>query len=340
MPKKSSLHDKVFKLLKDKELAAQVLTVLLPPEISSLFDWQTLDVTDTAAVLGNKSLYADFIVKIALLDGEQVMFYIILEHKSYDDPDAIVQIMSYYAALCKRTKCAVVPMILLCCADPNVVIQESYLRWAWRKHDTSSPAMQKLLSWLPDFTLKVFYPSKFARPRLWRGGTPAGIVLYGLVNFWQATEDDVAQIIEKSREIKDTRHRYIIDSLIDYYENTDKKFGWQAFDRIERERWPELPEEELLMPDILLGYERVGAENFARGRVEGVVEGRVEGREEGISVGREEGISVGREEGISVGRENLILNMLKSGKLNDTMIREVTGISKKELATLKRKLKN
>ncbi len=86
------------------------------------------------------------------------------------------------------------------------------------------------------------------------------------------------------------------------------------------------------MPDILLGYERVGAENFARGRVEGVVEGRVEGREEGISVGREEGISVGR--------ENLILNMLKSGKLNDTMIREVTGISKKELATLKRKLKN
>ena len=96
------------------------------------------------------------------------------------------------------------------------------------------------------------------------------------------------------------------------YEDTDNHYGREDFNRIERQRWPNLPEKELLMPEILLGQERI----------------------------REEGISLGREKGIALGRENLILEMLKSGKMTDSVICDVAGLSEEELAQLKRKLKN
>ena len=89
-------------------------------------------------------------------------------------------------------------------------------------------------------------------------------------------------------------------------------YGREEFDRIERQRWPNLPEEELLMPEILLGQERI----------------------------HKEGVALGEKKGIALGQENIILRMLKSGKMTDSMICEVTGISNTGLTQLKKKLKN
>ena len=139
---------------------------------------------------------------------------------------------------------------------------------------------------------------------------------------WKATEDTVAKIIEKSRELNLEDYHYLLDSLIDYYKYTDNKYGHEEFDRIERQRWPDLPEEELLMPEILLGQERI----------------HQEGVDKGIILGQKKGIALGQKKGIALGQEKLILKMLKSGKMTDNMICEVAGISKTELAQLKRKI--
>ena len=78
------------------------------------------------------------------------------------------------------------------------------------------------------------------------------------------------------------------------------------------------------MPEILLGQERI----------------HKEGVDEGIILGRKEGIALGQKKGVALGQEKLILRMLKSGKMADSMICEVAEISKTELAKLKKKLKN
>ena len=68
-----------------------------------------------------------------------------------------------------------------------------------------------------------------------------------MANFGAATDDTVAKIIEKIRELNLEEYRYLVDSLIDYYKHTDNKYGRKEFDRIERQRWPDLAEEELLI---------------------------------------------------------------------------------------------
>lgn len=254
------------------------------------------------------------IVRVRLRNGESIVIYLPIEHKSSPDQNVMLQILEQFTVICKKTKSIVVPIILLCCKDKNFTIPNSYLRWVLRDHDTSSPEIQELLKWLPDFRCVVVNLHDIAPERIWQAGVPAGLMLYAMTNFWTANDDDVAKIIKKSRELNLDNQRYLIDSLIDYYQNTDNGYGREEFNRIERERDPNLPEEELLMPEILLGQERI--------------------RKEGV----DEGVILGQKKGIALGQEKLILKMLKSGKMTDSMICEVAEISKEELAQLKRKL--
>ena len=84
-------------------------------------------------------------------------------------------------------------------------------------------------------------------------------------------------------------------------------------------------------------------EGFLEGREEGKEEGRKEGREEG----REEGKKEGKEEGIREGkkawikeeREKTIKNMLKMN-LDEKIIEEIVGVSRKEIERIKRTIKN
>ena len=247
---------------------------------------------------------------IRLRGGEPLVIYLPMEHKSYPDQNVIVQVLEQFTAICKKTKSIVVPIIILCCKDKEFSIPNSYLRWVLRDYDLSTPEMKKLINWLPDFRCMVANLQNIDSNQLWQAGIPGGLLAYTMANFWAATDDTVAKIIEKIRELNLEEYRYLVDNLIDYYEHTDNKYGRKEFDRIERQRWPDLPEEELLMPEILLGQERI--------------------HKEGVDLGRKEGV----DEGIILGRENLILEMLKSGKMTDDMICEITGISKTELAKL------
>ena len=318
------MHDKIFKLFKEDLPIKQLLTMLLPEEICNLLDWETLEITDSESLLKNKSVHTDIIVKIQLSGGQPIVIYLPMEHKSYPDQNVILQVLEQFTAICKKTKSIVVPIIILCCKDKNFTIPNSYLRWVLRDYDLSTPEMQKLIKWLPDFSCVVTNLQNIDSDQLWQAGLHAGILVYTMANFWSATDDVVAKIIEKSRGLNHEERGYLLDSLIDYYENTDKKYGRQEFDRIERQRWPELPEEELLMPEILLGRERA----------------HKEGVDKGIILGRKEGVALGRKEGVALGQEELILKMLKSGKMTDDMICDVFGFSKVELAGFKRKVES
>jgi predicted transposase/invertase (TIGR01784 family) len=66
-------------------------------------------------------------------------------------------------------------------------------------------------------------------------------------------------------------------------------------------------------------------------------EGREEGGEEGREEGREEGIAIGETRGIEKGIEKAAISMLKQ-KLDDSLIKSVTGFSQDDLDKLKNKL--
>ena len=317
-------HDKFFKIFKDILLLKQLLMMLLAKEICDLLDWATLEVIDSETLLGNKSVSTDIIVRIRLLSGQSLVIYLPMEHKSYPDQNVILQVLEQFTAICKKTKSIVVPIIILCCKDKTFTVPNSYLRWVLRDHDLTTPEMQKLIKLFPDFSCLVRNLHDIDSDSLWQAGTPANLLVYTMANFWTATDDTVAKIIEKSRELNLKEYHNLIDSIIDYYQDTDNKYGREEFDRIERQRWPDLPEGELLMPEILLGQERI----------------HKEGVDKGIILGRKEGIALGQEKGIALGQEKLILKMLKSAQMTDSMICQVAEISQTELAKLKKKLKD
>ena len=97
--------------------------------------------------------------------------------------------------------------------------------------------------------------------------------------------------------------------------------------------------------DIKNGIDTAKKEGIEQGRKEGFQQGHekgiAQGREEGIAQGREEGIAQGREEGIAQGREEGIVSTnadnarkMKSLGVSDEIIRQVTGLSKEEIARL------
>ena len=216
--------------------------MIFPKEVCDLFDWDTLEITDSESLLKNKSVCTDIIVKIRLISGESIVIFLPMEHKSYPDQNVILQVLEQFTAICKKTKSIVVLIIILCCKDKTFTVPDSYLRWVLRDHDVSTPEMQKLIKWLPDFGCVVVNLHDIDSDQLWQAGTPAGLLVYAMANFWTATDDAVAKIIEKSRELNLEEYRYLIDSLIDYYENTDNGYGREEFNRIERQRWPDLPD--------------------------------------------------------------------------------------------------
>ena len=93
------------------------------------------------------------------------------------------------------------------------------------------------------------------------------------------------------------------------------EFGWDRLVRIEQET---LPEEEWLVARLKFSREDYGREQLQHGLAEGRVEGRVEGKDEA--------------------RHEIAMRMLEEGE-PEAKISHMTGMTKKELALLKRGLK-
>ena len=93
-----------------------------------------------------------------------------------------------------------------------------------------------------------------------------------MCELWDANDDTLALILEKARRLTRAEAVNLLAALRDYYHSADNSIDRQDFARVERERWPDLKEEEKLMPTIDFGFER--AER--RGREQGIEKNRRE----------------------------------------------------------------
>ena len=101
------------------------------------------------------------------------------------------------------------------------------------------------------------------------------------------------------------------------------EFNWGRLISIEQKIFPE---EEWLVARLKFSREAYGDEQREQGIELGIVKGRAEGKAEGLAEGK------GEE------RRDIAIKMIRKGK-SDAEISELTGLSKKELALLKRGLK-
>jgi predicted transposase/invertase (TIGR01784 family) len=100
MPKPiNNLHDKFVKdMLSDKELATAFLEEMLPEEVVEQLDLPSLTYNDKSYITPElDEIFSDMVMDLRLKTGKSLQITILLEHKSYIDANAPIQILRYLA---------------------------------------------------------------------------------------------------------------------------------------------------------------------------------------------------------------------------------------------------
>ncbi len=111
-------HNKFFKLVFSRGVTtAEFIENNLPPDIVSLIDLESLEYEkDTFIDERFKDHFSDLLIKMKLANGKTGYLYILIEHKSYQDPIAAFQILKYkvftWDMLEKRKELIRFPVIL------------------------------------------------------------------------------------------------------------------------------------------------------------------------------------------------------------------------------------
>ncbi|MBX2953579.1 MAG: Rpn family recombination-promoting nuclease/putative transposase [Leadbetterella sp.] len=93
-------HDNFIKqLLSHKELAVDFLKEYLPGSLVKIIDFKTLTHQDTSYINENlKASFSDLVWSVEMHEKKKLRISLLLEHKSYADPEAAFQLLDYLAS--------------------------------------------------------------------------------------------------------------------------------------------------------------------------------------------------------------------------------------------------
>lgn len=283
MKRQAGLHDSFFKsTFKNHKYIRKLLQIIFPAEVLIHTSLDKVTVQDgELSTLGGGQLRADLVVALPLKDDTstaEITVSLIFEHKSYRDPDAIIQIMEYYVELCREQRKQkqgkrniIIPVVLLCCKDKDYHPPSDYLQWVFGDEEVPEAA-RALAPWLPKLFGNVVNLRQLPPERVWTVGDSIGIIVHGMCELWDANDDTLALMFEKARQLARTEAVNLLAALRDYYHSADNSIDRQDFARVERERWPDLKEEDRFMPTIDFGFERAERQ----GREQGIEQERLD----------------------------------------------------------------
>ena len=340
-------HDSLFKkVFKRPEYCRSLLQVLLRPSFYVIFDWSLLKISEsiTTGAKGEERR-ADIVLEVPLLNSKfRVIITIILEHKSYRDNNAILQMLGYYNEIAQETGGIILPIIVTCCKDKQASISSDYLSWALQQQGAPEE-LKKQFRNLPNFHCLVVNLHDLSYRRMRRGGEAVSLALFGMRNYWDMDEEVVVKILEKAHLLPQQEREFVLSVLMDYYECADKGYGRKWFARVERKRFPHLKEEERLVPTMEFGFDRAKQQGMRQGMRKGKQLGIERGKQLGIERGKQLGIERGKQLGIERGKQlgieqgklEMVKRFLQAG-FDEQDICKAAQLSKQQLTQIKRNL--
>ena len=192
-----------------------------------------------------------------------------------------------------------------------------YLSWEFGNEEIP-PELKEFEDDLPLLQCKVVNLRKLPQDDLWTKAICSAIIIHAMGEVWSANNETVAFIVDRVRLLPPEDAWFLLIALMDYYKSADTGMGLKDFDRVDRQRHPNLQEEDRLMPAIEFSLDKAEKRGIRKGKLLGMQEGKQEGRQEG--------------------RQEVAMRLLQAG-VDEETIRTAAQISVKELADLKRKLK-
>lgn len=159
-------HDKFFKaVFRRKEAARDFLRHYLPADVVALFQLESLEYVNESFIdTYLQEFYSDLLLKVSLITGEQGWIYILIEHKSYQEPVIAFHLLRYmvnvWDMVLKQRKPRDpirLPVIL------PVVLYHGKTRWKAGQalHDLVT-CPDAFCSFLPDFQYVLWDASAYA----------------------------------------------------------------------------------------------------------------------------------------------------------------------------------
>lgn len=329
-----NLHDEFFKkIFKRPKYFMQLLHIIFPPKFAAALDATSLVITDGILLKRTGGeIRTDLTAAVRLRDTDmEVTITFILEHKSYRDPEVILQTMEYYLIarreqLKQRKRGAarnlIIPVVLICCKDKDFEPPRDDLLLEFGD-DKIPPVLQEFRDLFPQMPCLTVNLRKLPLADLWdemgerESGRAALTAVQGMAEVWDADDDTVAALLTKGRSLSPEDGAFILENLNVYYISADNAIAEGDFSRVDRERWPDLTQEERL--EAMLETQSDRAEQI------------------GIEKGKQLGIEKGKLLGIEQGKLEMVKRFLLEG-VDEQIICKAAQLSKRELTQIKRSL--
>ena len=273
-----NLHDEFFKqTFKSPKWLLELLQVIFPAELTDAFAAGSLTIRDGLLhKLGKGEMRTDLTASVRLKDSDiEVTITFILEHKSYRDPQAILQTMEYYLRARReqlqqrsRQKNAprnlIIPAVLLCCADEHFTLPRDDLQLEFGSYEKVPQVLKDVRALLPQLSCLVVNLRRLNLDALEGRAACAVTALRVMVGVWGADDETIALLIAKIRQLLPEDGAHLWSRLMDYYDASDNKVVREDFNRVDRERWPHLDEKERVENVFEFSVdraERLGMEN-------------------------------------------------------------------------------
>ena len=311
------IHDRIFKEVFSYPKYAKGLF-----QLSSLkkhfhfLDWSTLKLEATTFIdKKGREKRTDLQFSIQNKGSKDtVKLVFLIEHKSYQDPETLLQMLGYQLGIYERIATSkgkplvkglmpVIPILIYQGKDKNWKGPrqfQDYLNWT---QELKQKFDKNVVNFRPHFL-------NIASLDLEKEDKSLTIypVLYILKNIWGLDKAKVREFFKLSRHLSLEDKKFLVKSIASYIHGYDQSFTWQVMQEIEAETIPEKEGKVMSLFQNVLDKER----------------------EKGIQAGKQ----VGVQQGMQQERQQVVLNMLKN-RLDTDLICKVTGLSQAEINKLK-----
>lgn len=319
--KQTHHHDIFFKNIYSKPaFALELFKLIFNKEEFSACDWKHLKTEEDT--LKEKRADLIFSVPLKAKPKTQIKIFILLEHKSYKDPEVFSQFLYYQTLLYEKSlktgeSFLIIPVLFYHGKTPwkgSKIFQEDLFKGFFSKIPAGfrKNMINYEIRLLEASRLKGVFKNKSFKSRG---------ALYLLKKIWELklTHSEMKDVLSKFGEFEDKSK--VIVSVADYLHSFFKMS--KKFKRVWQKAEKELVEEGI--------FKRGGYMDAIKHIEE---RGRMKGLQKGLRKGRQEGMQKGIQKGMQKGRQELILKMLNK-KLDIKLVSEVTGLSPKEIKKLK-----
>ena len=229
---KHSIHDLFFKeVYSNKRYSLDIFVLILTPSEFSLFDWDTLKSEMTSFIdHDQKEKRMDLVFSVKLKRSKKTArILFLLEHKSHQKNDLMVQMLEYQTGIYQKSKTPVIPIIVYHGKEK----WRKSLRFQDSLEDITPSIRRKFGKNILDFNCRFLNIAELNISAKTNKLVSAPVLLV-LQQIWRLNERTVGRFFILSNNLSLKDRTDLTMKAVNYVRKNDPSFTWKRFVEIEK----------------------------------------------------------------------------------------------------------